>query len=96
MQVLRVLGAARRAGLSETMLPVNILADYAKALRSLVALELFRVGVVPHVEPEQLPALTEAAVTLSERLVVLMRRKMLVPTLREVAKKVAEDAESEG
>jgi len=95
VEILRVLGAARKAGLSETMLPVNILADYAKALRALVALELelFRVGVVPNVEPEQLPALTEAAVTLSERLVVLMRRKMLVPTLREVAKKVAEDAD---
>jgi DNA-binding transcriptional MerR regulator len=87
LELLRVLGAARKAGLAESMLPVDILADYAKALSRLVELELrlFREGVVPHATAAQLPSLTEAATTLSERLVVLMRRKMLVPTMQKLA-----------
>jgi len=87
LELLRVLGAARKAGLAESMLPVDILADYAQALSRLVELELrmFREGVVPHATAAELPSLTEAATTLSERLVVLMRRKMLVPTMRQLA-----------
>ncbi len=52
-----------------------------------VELSLFRDGVLPDVSAERLPALTESAVTLSERLVVLMRRKMLLPTLRALAER---------
>ncbi|MCZ7680872.1 MAG: MerR family transcriptional regulator [Sandaracinaceae bacterium] len=87
VELLRVLGAARKAGLAEAMLPVEILGDYARALSRLVEIELrlFREGVVPNATPEQLPALTEAATMLSERLVVLMRRKMLVPTMRQLS-----------
>ena len=83
LEILRVLGAARRAGLSAEMLPVTILAEYAEALRALVRAELrvFREGVVPRAGAH-LPDLTETATTLSERLVVLLRRKMLLPTLR--------------
>lgn len=97
VEILRVLGAARKAGLTEGMLPVEILGDYARALSRLVEIELslFRQGVLPAVEPERLPALTEAAVTLSERLVVLMRRKMLVPTLRAMAERAREDEDEE-
>lgn len=83
LEILRVLGAARKAGLTAEMLPVTILAEYGQALSALVRAELrlFREGVMPKAGSE-LPALTEAATTLSERLVVLLRRKMLVPTLR--------------
>jgi DNA-binding transcriptional MerR regulator len=83
LEILRVLGAARKAGLTSDMLPLTILGEYAQALSALVRAELrlFREGVMPRAA-EELPALTEAATTLSERLVVLLRRKMLVPTLR--------------
>lgn len=83
LEILRVLGASRRAGMTEGMLPVEILAEYARALRELVRLEIrmFREGVVPNASPEDLPSITEAATTLSERLVVLLRRKLLVSTM---------------
>jgi DNA-binding transcriptional MerR regulator len=97
LELLRVLGAARKAGITEKMLPMDILAQYASALGKLVQLELalFRDGVVPHTSAADLPTLTEAATTLSERLVMLMRRKMLVPMMRTMAeeerqKKLAE------
>lgn len=87
LEMLRVLGAARKAGLDERMLPVDILAEYAQQLSRLVELELrlFREGVVPNAPPDQLPTLTEAATTLSEKLVLLMRRRMLVPTMHRIA-----------
>ena len=55
-------------------------------MRTLVEIELrlFREGVMPRARGD-LPGLTEAATTLSERLVVLLRRKMLVPTMRTLA-----------
>ncbi len=83
LELLRVLGAARRAGLDTEMLPVTILGEYAAALRALVEVELraFREGVAPRAGT-QLTELTEAAAALSERLVVLLRRKLLLPTLR--------------
>jgi DNA-binding transcriptional MerR regulator len=84
--LLRLLGQARRAGLSAAMLPPEILRDYVAALRNLVKVELsmFRAGVVPAAGNE-LGTLTEIATTLSERLVVLLRRKLLLPTLRALA-----------
>jgi DNA-binding transcriptional MerR regulator len=86
LELLRVLGAARRAGLDPEMLPVTVLGEYAAALRALVAVELraFRDGVAPRAGAN-LSELTEAAAALSERLVVLLRRKMLLPTLRAMA-----------
>lgn len=82
LELLRVLGAARKAGLAPEMLPVEILAEYAQAVQALVRAELrlFREGVVPRAGGD-LAELTEAATTLSERLVIVLRRKMLVPTL---------------
>jgi DNA-binding transcriptional MerR regulator len=84
--LLRLLAQARRAGLSAAMLPPEILRDYVEALRTLVRVELsiFRAGVVP-VAGNDLATLTEVATTLSERLVVLLRRKLLLPTLRTLA-----------
>ena len=83
LEILRVLGAARAAGLTAEMLPFTIVGEYAQALSALVRAELrlFREGVLPRAGTA-VSELTEAATVLSERLVVLMRRKMLVPTLR--------------
>lgn len=82
LEILRVLGAARRAGITREMLPVDILGEYAAALRQLVRAELrlFREGVLPRAG-DRVDELAEAATLLSERLVVLIRRKMLLPTL---------------
>lgn len=86
--LLKLLAQARRAGLSAQMLPPEILRGYVDALRRLVRVELqmFRAGVVP-VAGNDLAKLTEIATTLSERLVVLLRRKLLIPTLRTLAEK---------
>lgn len=84
--LLRTLGEARKAGLSPSMLPPQILATYVEALQGLVRAELamFRAGVVP-IAGGDLGRLTEVATTLSERLVILLRRKLLLPTLRTLA-----------
>jgi hypothetical protein len=73
------------------MLPPEILRAYVEALRALVKVELqmFRAGVVPLANGD-LGKLTEVATTLSERLVVLLRRKLLLPTLHSLI-----DAETE-
>lgn len=85
VELLRTLAASRRAGITPEMLEPAILADYARALRELVRTELamFRSGVLPHAGKE-LSSIAEAATTLSERLVVLIRRKLLLPTLRQM------------
>lgn len=81
--LLRVLAQARRAGITEKMIPPKALENYVVALANLVRaeLELFRVGIAP-AAGDDLTKLTEAATTLSERLVVLVRRKLLLPILR--------------
>lgn len=90
--LLRTLANARRAGLTQEMLPHTILGPYVTALRELVRVELslFRDGVLPHADPQHITGLVEAATELSEHLVVLLRRRMLLPTLEEL---VREDAE---
>jgi DNA-binding transcriptional MerR regulator len=95
--LVRLFVQARRAGLTEEMLPTDILTEYISALSQLVRVELqlFRTGVVPSAG-EDLANLTSAAATLSERLVVLLRRKMLLPTLRELAAEGAEMNPSHG
>lgn len=89
LELLRVLGIARRAGISPEMLPVTILRDYIAAIRRLVAVEmkLFRSGVMPRADREELSMLTQTAATLSERLVVLLRRKMLLPAVTKTKKR---------
>jgi len=89
LELLRVLGAARRAGISAEMLPVTILGDYVRAIQKLASIEveLFRTGVAARANETDLPMLAEAAAVLSERLVVILRRKMLIPALRASAKK---------
>jgi len=87
LELLRLLGAARKAGLDPEMLPIEVLGEYAKAMSSLVRaeLQLFRQGVLPRAGAH-LPELTEAATELSEKLVVLLRRKMLLPTLESLVR----------
>ena len=86
LAVLQTLGAARKAGISPTMLPFEILSAYLTALRKLVEIELqmFRAGVLARASSSELPGLTTAATELSERLVVLLRRKLLLPTLERI------------
>jgi DNA-binding transcriptional MerR regulator len=86
LELLRTLGAARKAGITSEMLPMSILGDYFEAIQRLVKIELslFREGVLPRAGAD-IGRVTEAATRLSERLVVLLRRRLIVPTLREMA-----------
>lgn len=94
LALLSTLGAARRAGLVAEMLPFEILGDYVAALRNLVAVELrlFRAGVVGRAKRDDVGRLTTAATTLSERLVVLLRRKLLLPTLQRMIEEETREA----
>jgi DNA-binding transcriptional MerR regulator len=85
VELLRTLGASRRAGIDPEMLPFETLETYVRSIRELVRAELnlFRVGVIPRAG-EDLERLTRVATTLSERLVVLIRRRMLLPILNEL------------
>lgn len=86
LALLRTLGAARKAGITRDMLPASILRNYVDALRALVRAELalYRDGVLPRAG-DRVEEITEAATTLSEGLVVLLRRKLLLPTLSELS-----------
>lgn len=92
LAILRVLGRARRVGLAPEMLPTAILADYARAIRELVRTELalFRAGVIP-LAGDELDALADQATALSEQLVVLLRRKLLLPTLEQLLAEAARE-----
>ncbi len=85
LALLRTLGAARKAGLTAEMLPIDILGPYAEAVRALVQveLELFQRGVLPRAG-EALEPLTEAATALSEQLLIHVRRRLLLPELRRL------------
>ncbi len=85
VELLETIKTARALGLSPDMLPVSILVDYIRAIQTLVQTELmlFRKGVLP-LAGERVDDLAEVATRLSERLVVLLRRKMLLPTLRQL------------
>jgi DNA-binding transcriptional MerR regulator len=93
VELLRTLGAARKAGIDASMLPLEIIQAYVEALRALVKVELtmFREGVLPRATGD-VGSLVETATHLSEKLVVLLRRRLLVPTLRQL---VAEGAPPE-
>ena len=96
IELLRLLKRARGAGLSPEMLPPSILAQYLQAIGNLVRVELslFRAGVQP-LAGDELAALSKVATDLGERLVVLLRRKMLLPTLREMGAELGEEGEGE-
>ncbi len=101
LALLVTLGEARKAGITPEMLPFSILGEYLQALRTLVDVELrmFRAGVLTRATPERVGPLSETATRLSERLVVLLRRKLLLPmfhTLMEEARENARPARSPG
>jgi DNA-binding transcriptional MerR regulator len=93
LALLSTLGAARKAGLGADMLPFEILQRYLGALRALVAveLEMFRAGVFPRTGTTDVRRLTTAATRLSERLVVLIRRQLLLPTLARMIEEEARE-----
>ena len=95
MALLRTIAAARRAGLSPEMLPHTIVAPYVAAIQALVKteLEMFRAGIV-HAGDADVKAIVESATVLSERLVVLLRRKMLLPMLEELTRADATQSRS--
>jgi len=82
LSLFRILAASRRAGITKEMLPLGIVGSYVQALQELVRIELdlFRRGVIPRAGKELAP-ITAVATRLSEQLVVLIRRKLLLPTL---------------
>jgi len=92
--LLSTLGAARKAGITAEMLPFSILGEYVVALRGLIEIELrlFRDGVLPRARKQDVSRLATAATELSERLVVVMRRKLLLPVLQ---RQIEEDGHEE-
>jgi DNA-binding transcriptional MerR regulator len=94
LALLSTLGAARQAGISADMLPFSIVNEYLVALRALVAaeLKLFRDGVIKRAEPGKVGQLTTVATELSERLVVLVRRRLLIPTLSRLMEEDRENS----
>ena len=85
LALIRTLREARLAGLTYEMLPFSIVESYRRAILRLVRLELslFQGGVA-RLAGSEAPRLAEAAARLSERLVVLIRRKLILPTLQEL------------
>jgi hypothetical protein len=83
LRLIRILTRSRQAGITPEMLPPQILGPYVQAISDLVRLELsmFREGVVPRAT-DDLPELVASAAELSEELVMVLRRKVMVPTLR--------------
>ena len=91
LALLSTLGRARSSGLAAEMLPFHILGEYLIALDRLVEVELrmFRAGVIGRAKPSEVAALTKVATELSERLVLLLRRKRLLPTLQRLVEERA-------
>ncbi len=85
LRLIRILTRSREAGITPEMLPPQILGPYVQAISDLVRLELamFREGVVPRAT-DDLAELVGHAAQLSEELVTVLRRKLLVPTLRSM------------
>lgn len=81
--LLRLLAQARRAGITEAMLSVDALERYLGALSAFVRAEVafFQAGLADAAS-DDVHKLAEMATTMSERLVVLVRRKLLLPALR--------------
>lgn len=92
LALLATLGTARRAGLEASMMPFAMLDKYLAAVRALVELEveMFRTGIM-RAPSRDVPRLSAAATELSERLLVLVRRKLLIPTLQKLQTLTEED-----
>ena len=73
---------ARQSGLRADMLPHTIIESYCDGLTDLIEseLQLFRAGVVSRGD-EDMQSLIHAATALSESLILVLRRKLMVPVL---------------
>ena len=84
LTLLGVLGDARGGGLDVEVLPSSVVGLYVDLVRQLVETEvaLFQKRVLPvaHEEPERVVA---AAANISERLILVLRRKLLRPALEQ-------------
>jgi len=85
VSLIKVLHQARMAGLSSQVFPVQLVKLYLEALRPLVRfeLQLFRQGVLPKA-PENLEGLAGTAAEVSETLVTILRRRLILPTLTQL------------
>ena len=83
--LIEVLHQARMAGLSSQVFPVQLVKLYLEALRPLVRfeLQLFRQGVLPKA-PDNLEGLAGTAANVSETLVTILRRRLILPTLTQL------------
>lgn len=81
--IIRLVLQLRRAGLTSEHVPIESLRGYVAALRQVVELELalFR-GAVSEAADQELVARTEATAIFSERLISVLRRKLVLPSLR--------------
>lgn len=81
--IIRLVLQLRRAGLTSEQVPIDALRGYVAALRSIVELELalFR-GAVSESAEQDVVARTEATALFSERLIGVLRRKLVLPSLR--------------
>ena len=93
LALVRTLRDARLTGLTYEMLPFEILEGYRRGISELVRyeLELLREGIVPRAGADA-ARLAEAAFRLSERLVVLVRRKLIAAVVSGQPIAVEEDA----
>jgi len=81
--LIRLVAQLRRAGLDPARVPVAVLERYVEALRHVVELELEVLrGAVGDAADQDVVARTEAAATFSERVVAVLRRKLVLPTMR--------------
>jgi len=82
--LMKVLIAARRQGLTMDVMPSSVIEGYMEALRALVRFEwsIFSSGLLADPEADA-TALGSVATRLSESLVIVLRRKILLPTLQE-------------
>ena len=85
LTLLKTIRAARAEGITEEMLPYTVLKPYYDAITEMVRteLDLFREGIMPRAETSLLE-LAQKATRFSETMVVLLRRKALIPTLSKV------------
>ena len=94
LALVEAIGSARRAGLTNKMIPVQVLEKYRALMRQVVSfeVELFQANIVPQSD-DRLMQLADMAMEHSERLLTILRRKQLVPVL-EIA--LGSQAEVEG
>lgn len=85
LELIQAIRGARASGLTPEMLPFTIVEGYRAMIEKIVEMELqiFTANVVPKAE-DDLERLSEEALRYSERIIVLLRRKLLIPVLRQI------------